>query len=308
MRKTKSPPQNSRGRLHEVASMAADEESEVDSLGRLHRVAPMAAHEENEVTPSEFFRYPPRSGSIAAEPDNEVNPPNKQIMENPMSDDNGNDSKTLDGSDGSTLQIDQGDRLTDDSPLLIRKITTDVPDAEKVTMETLKKLNTLTPEQLSNLDIPTPQEQHSAGVRGDWKDNLAGNSQDEIAVSRMSDELATLQAEEAKYIANGSTVPLTLQNALIAKTNSLNYQLQAMRNAAVDPATEEFDSDRELMLSSYRTDMSVAVNRMMKDERVDKPTAMTLVQQKIDTFGAASELPQYARIKARMSLKYPGVF
>ena len=108
------------------------------------------------------------------------------------------------------FQIDQGDRLTDDSPLLIPKITTDFPDAEQVQLQTGEKLSSLTPEQRANLSIPSPQEQHSAGVRGDWQDSLAGLTQDQIDVSRMSEELTALQAEEVKLIASGSQVPLKL--------------------------------------------------------------------------------------------------
>lgn len=56
-----------------------------------------------------------------------------------------NDSKTLDGSDGSTFEIDQGDRIDDNNPMLIPRIKTDFPDAEQVQLRTSEKLSSLTP-------------------------------------------------------------------------------------------------------------------------------------------------------------------
>ena len=49
-------------------------------------------------------------------------------------------------------------------------------------------------------------------------------------MSRLSDELSMLQAEEAKLIANGSYVPIELQNRIRAKSNSLDFQMQRMRD------------------------------------------------------------------------------
>ena len=219
-----------------------------------------------------------------------------------------NESTTIEGSDGSTFAIDAGDRLDGNDPLLIPRIKTDFPDSEQVTMEVQRKFSGVTPEVRANMEIPTAKDLNAAATRGDWQENLGGNTQDEIALSRLSNELEVLQAEASKLQAAGSSIPTTLRNAIRAKSNSLDYQAQAMRNAAVDPVETEFNADRETMLSSYKTDMQLAVSQMMRAERVDKPTAMQLVTAKIDTFGMASELPQFARIQARMQRKYPGSF
>lgn len=219
-----------------------------------------------------------------------------------------NDSKTLDGSDGSTFEIDQGDRIDDNNPMLIPRIKTDFPDAEQVQLRTSEKLSSLTPEQRANLTIPSAQEQHSAGVRGDWQDGLAGHTQDQVDVSRMSEELTALQAEEAKLIASGSTVPLKLKNALRAKANSLNYQMAAMRRGAVDPVTEEFANDRQTMLDSYKTEKRLVVNAMMREEKTTREHAEKLIDQKIEVFGFEDVMPRYARVLARMQAKYPDTF
>ena len=99
-----------------------------------------------------------------------------------------NESLTLESSDGATFEIDSGDRVGANDPLLIPRIKTDFPDSEQVTMKTLEKLNTLTPEQRANMEIPTTKDMNADAVRGDWQDNLAGHSQDQIAVSRLSNE------------------------------------------------------------------------------------------------------------------------
>ena len=196
------------------------------------------------------------------------------------------------------------DDATEEAPLVPR-IKTGGNDAEQVMLQNQQKLSILTPAQRAGMTIPTPQETSRSGVTGDFAEMGTGLSQDQIDVSRLSEELGTLQAQEAKLIAQGSFVPTTLRNAIRAKANSIDFQMQAMRNTTPDPVAVEFKQDQELLLKAYEKDMESAVLRMQRDKRVNKQHAEELVLRKIKTFGNAEILPQFASIAARMALKYP---
>lgn len=190
-----------------------------------------------------------------------------------------------------------------DSPLLIR-----IPnsgDAAAVDRAVGARLAELTPEQQAAMPIPTPTEVSRGGLIGDVKESLSGTPQDQIELSRLSDDLGVLKARVVKIRATGSMVPRQLENEVIAKENSLNYQADRMRASTPDPAVAEAEADNALLLSAYKTDMQSAVRSMMKSERVTRDTALGLVEKQIAAFGAAKVLPQFGRIEARMAIKYP---
>ena len=215
----------------------------------------------------------------------------------------GNDSTTIDGSDGSTFEFDQGDRIQTDE-LRIPRIK-NRGDANAVEAEAAGKLMKLGHEKAASITIPTPQEVNAASRKGDFQESQQDYSQSHMEISRLSSALEVLTAKAIKISAGGGSIPLQLANEITVKKNTIDFQMDRLRATTEEPATTMAKADSELLRSIYETDFSAAVRRTMRLHGVNKATGIELTNQLIAATSEAEVLPQYARVAARMATKYP---
>lgn len=125
-----------------------------------------------------------------------------------------------------------------------------------------------------------------------------------LALGRPSEDLP----EIASRIDAGPYAPplhkQRLEAARQAQT-SYDYEQRAKAVQADDWQANIVKADQATMLQAYKTDMTSAVRRTMREHGVDKPTAMGIVAQQIEATSAAAVLPQFARIEQRIRAKYP---
>ncbi|MDJ0708919.1 MAG: hypothetical protein QNJ14_00945 [Woeseiaceae bacterium] len=165
--------------------------------------------------------------------------------------------------------------------------------------------NPIDPLQITDADIAR-HVQHEG-----WIDRKSGVPEDLANLRDLQSEIDALQAKVDAQSANGGCVDPVLQRRLDARQNTLAWQKAAY---SVDPERRDrlaADADNNALLKSARdTDMQSAVNREIAEQRrqgftLSPMEAMQVVERRIATEGEDRVLPQYARIKNRLTADAP---